>query len=166
MMVALALKPLMGRIADRVGLKLGLAAAIVGRSVVTALLAVAAVPWQLFGARALHGLTIAMRDPSVNALIAEHGSKQAIAQSFAWYQTAKSVGGSLSKAAAGVLITLTASNFSIVFLVAFVLSLAPVLVVLRYVREPQLPPLPEPASVPERSPAPRPPRCSSPGPGC
>ena len=115
MMVALALKPLMGGLADRVGLKLGLAASIVGRSVVTAVLAVATVPWQLFGARALHGLSIALRDPSVNALIAEHGGKRAIAQSFAWYQTAKSVGASLSKVAAGVLITLTASNFSLVF---------------------------------------------------
>ena len=147
MMVALALKPLMGRLADRVGLKLGLAAAIVGRSVVTAVLAVATVPWQLFGARALHGVSIALRDPSVNALIAEHGGKRAIAQSFAWYQTAKSVGASLSKVAAGVLITLTASNFSIVFAIAFVLSLAPVVIVLRYVREPERP------AAPERAPA-------------
>ena len=142
MMVALALKPLMGRLADRVGLKLGLAAAIVGRSVVTAVLAVATLPWQLFGARALHGVSIALRDPSVNALIAEHGGKRAIAQSFAWYQTAKSVGASLSKVAAGVLITLTASNFSIVFAIAFVLSLAPVVIVLRYVREPERPAAP------------------------
>jgi MFS family permease len=136
MMVALALKPLMGVLADRVGLKLGLSAAILARSAVTALFALATVPWHLFGARALHGFSIALRDPSVNALIAEHGGKKAIAQSFAWYQTAKSVGGSLSKVAAGVLITLTASNFSIVFMVAFAMSLAPVLVVLRYVREP------------------------------
>ncbi len=148
MMVALALKPLMGRFADRLGLKVGLAAAIVGRSVVTAVLAVATVPWQLFGARALHGLSIALRDPSVNALIAEHGGKRAIAQSFAWYQTAKSVGASLSKVAAGVLITLTASNFSVVFLIAFVLSLAPVIVVLRYVREPEYPTEPEPSPAP------------------
>jgi MFS family permease len=140
LMVALALKPLMGRLADRIGLKVGLSAAIVGRSVVTAVFAVATVPWQLFGARALHGVSIALRDPAVGALIAEHGGKKAIAQSFAWYQTAKTVGGSLSKVAAGVLITLTASNFSIVFLAAFALSLAPVFLVLRCVREPERPP--------------------------
>lgn len=138
MMVALALKPLMGRLADRIGLKRGLSFSIVMRSAVTAVLALAAVPWQLFGARALHGVSIALRDPSVNALIAEHGGKRAIAQSFAWYQTAKSVGASLSKVAAGVLITLTASDFSLVFVIAFVLSLAPVVVVLRFVREPDL----------------------------
>jgi MFS family permease len=137
MMVALALKPLMGIVADRIGLRLGLSISILARSAVTALLAIATVPWQLFGARALHGVSIALRDPSVNALIAEHGGKKAIAQSFAWYQTAKSVGGSLSKVAAGVLITLTASDFSIVFLAAFALSLAPVLIVTRYVREPE-----------------------------
>ena len=154
MMVALALKPLMGRLADHIGLKLGLAAAIVGRSVVTAVLAIATVPWHLFGARALHGVSIAMRDPAVNALIAEHGGKRAIAQSFAWYQTAKSVGASLSKVAAGVLITVTASNFSLVFVVAFVLSLAPIVVVLRYVREPERAPEPEPAAAPAPATAP------------
>ena len=133
--VALALKPVMGAAADRFGLKRSLASAIVLRSLVSLLLAFATAPWHLFATRTLHGVSIAIRDPAVNALIAEHGGKNAIAQSFAWYQTAKSVAGNLGKVSAGVLLTLTASNFSVIFGLAFVLSLLPVPLVLRYVRE-------------------------------
>jgi MFS family permease len=135
-MVAIALKPLMGSLADRFGLKPGLQAAIGLRSLVSLLLAFAALPWQLFAIRGLHGVSISLRDPSVNALIAEHGGKRAIASAFAWYQTAKSVAGAIGKASAGILLTLTASNFSVLFLVAFVLSVLPVVVVARWVREP------------------------------
>jgi MFS family permease len=136
MIVAIALKPVMGAIADRVGLKLGLSAAIAGRSVVTLLLAVAAVPWQLFAARGVHGISISMRDPAVGALLAEHGGKKQIAQSFAWYQTAKTFAGNASKMASGVLLTLTANDYTLVFGVAFALSLIPLVVVARYVRAP------------------------------
>jgi MFS family permease len=136
LMVAVALKPLMGSLADRFGLKPGLQAAIGLRSLVSLLLAFAAVPWQLFAIRGLHGVSISMRDPSVNALIAEHGGKQAIASAFAWYQTAKSIGGAAGKLLAGVLLGLTASNFSLVFLVAFVISAAPLFVVARFLRAP------------------------------
>jgi competence ComEA-like helix-hairpin-helix protein len=98
-------------------------------------------------------VSISLRDPSVNALIAEHGGSRAIAQSFAWYQTAKSVAGSLSKAAAGVLISVTGGSFSLVFLIAFALSLAPLAVVRRWVPEIErpAPPVREAAAqVPER----------------
>jgi MFS family permease len=135
MVVAILLKPLMGNLADRFGLKLSLNVSIVLRSVVTLLLAIAAMPWQLFAARGVHGVSVSMRDPAVGALLAEHGGKKQIAQSFAWYQTAKTFAGNASKIASGVLLSLTASNYTLVFLVAFVLSLIPLLVVVRYVRE-------------------------------
>ncbi len=136
MVVAIALKPVMGGLADRFGLKLSLSVAIVLRSAVTLLLSVAAVPWQIFAARGVHGVSIAMRDPAIGAMLAEHGGKKQIAQTFAWYQTVKSLAGNASKAASGVLLGLGATtNFSLVFLVAFALSLVPLLVVVRYVRE-------------------------------
>ena len=136
LMVAVALKPLMGSLADRFGLKLGLQSAIGLRSLVSLVLAFAAAPWQLFAVRGLHGVSIAMRDPSVNALIAEHGGKKAIASAFAWYQTAKSIGGAAGKLLAGLLLGLTASNFSFVFLVAFVISILPFFIVARFLRAP------------------------------
>jgi MFS family permease len=136
LVVAIALKPAMGALADRIGLKRSFTASIGLRSAVSLLLVFAALPWQLFAIRTIHGVSISLRDPSVFVLIADHGGKKAIASAFAWYQTAKSVAGALGKGAGGVLLGLTASDFSLVFLVAFVLSALPILVVLRYVREP------------------------------
>jgi MFS family permease len=135
LVVALALKPVMGAAADRFGRKLSFTSAIVLRSAVSLLLVFATVPWHLFATRTLHGLSISMRDPAANALIAEHGGKKAVASAFAWYQTAKSVAGILGKSAAGLLLALSASSFSLVFAVAFVLSIVPVFLVLRYVPE-------------------------------
>ena len=135
MIVAIALKPAMGNVADRFGLKLSLNVAIALRSVVTLLLAVAAVPWQVFAARGVHGVSVAMRDPAIGALLAEHGGKKQIAQTFAWYQTAKTFAGNASKMGSGILLSLTASNYSLVFLLAFALSLVPLFVVVVYVRE-------------------------------
>ena len=137
LMVALALKPLSGALADRIGLKLTLTVAISLRSVVSLLLAFAAVPWQLFATRSLHGVSIALRDPPVNALIAEQASAGRVASSFAWYQTAKSVAGSLGKVAAGLLIAITAGDYSLVFAAGFVLSIAPLYVVIHRVSEPE-----------------------------
>jgi MFS family permease len=136
LVVAIALKPAMGALADRIGLKRSFTASIGMRSAVSLLLVFAVLPWQLFAIRTIHGVSISLRDPSVFVLIADHGGKKAIASAFAWYQTAKSVAGALGKGAGGVLLGLTASNFSLVFLIAFVLSALPILVVLRYVREP------------------------------
>jgi MFS family permease len=135
LVVALALKPLMGAAADRFGRKLSFTVAIALRSLVSLLLVFATLPWHLFATRTLHGFSISIRDPAANALIAEHGGKKAIASAFAWYQTAKSVAGALGKTAAGVLLALTASNFALVFGVAFVLSAIPIVLVARYVRD-------------------------------
>jgi MFS family permease len=133
LVVALMLKPTSGSAVDRVGLKLGLLAAMILRSLVSFLLAFATVPWQLFATRAVHGVSISVRDPAVNALIAENGGKRSVASAFAWYQTAKSVAGALGKVLAGLLLGLTASNFSLVFGVAFALSALPIAIVALYV---------------------------------
>ena len=101
--VALALKPLMGWVADRIGTKRAFMFAIGIRSAISLALGFAALPWQLFAIRSAHGLSMSLRDPSANALIAENGGKKSVASAFAWYQTSKSLAGSLSKAAAGVL---------------------------------------------------------------
>ncbi|MBA2337854.1 MAG: MFS transporter [Acidimicrobiia bacterium] len=131
--VAMVLKPAAGWAADKVGLRTGLIAAMCLRSLVAGLLIFASLPWQLFAVRAVHGMSVALRDPSVDALIAEHGGKGAVASAYAWYQTAKSVAGSLGKALAGLLLALTASSFPIVFAIAFVLSALPLTVVVRAV---------------------------------
>jgi MFS family permease len=135
--VAIVLKPFMGSLADRLGMKPSFTVAIALRSLVSLLLVFATLPWQLFAIRGVHGVSIALRDPSANVLIAEQGGKKAVASAFAWYQTAKSLAGTLGKAAAGVLLALTASSFSTVFAIAFVLSALPVVIVVRYVREPK-----------------------------
>ena len=133
--VAVALKPLLGWAADRFGLKRTFVAAISLRSLVSLLLGFASVPWELFAIRSAHGLSMSLRDPSANALIAEHGGEKSVASAFAWYQTARTVAGSVSKAFAGILLTVTAANYPLVFFVAFALSVLPLLVVARYVKE-------------------------------
>lgn len=134
--VALALKPLSGWAADRIGLKRSFAGALALRSVVPLLLAISGIPLMLYVARSLHGVSKSMRDPSVNALIAEHGGEKTLASAFAWYSTGKGVSASLGRGAAGILLTLTASNFSLVFGAAFATSILAMLVVMRYVTEP------------------------------
>jgi MFS family permease len=130
------LKPVAGHAADRFGLKPVFTLAISLRTLVAFLLVFAAAPWQLFAIRVLHGISESLRDPSVNALIAESGNHRRLASSFAWYATAKSVAGSVGKAATGVLLALTAYDYSQVFFSAFILSALPLYVVARYVREP------------------------------
>jgi MFS family permease len=120
--VKVALKPVMGWVADRVGAKRGLVAALGIRSLVSFLFAFAFAPWQLYAIRTIHGLSTSVRDPAVNALIAEHGDEKAMGSAFAWYFTAKSLANSLGKAVAGALLTLTASNFTTVFLLTWGIS--------------------------------------------
>src|SRR6266496_4132978 len=135
LVVAMALKPAMGVLADRIGLKPTFTAATALRSVVSLALAFVSSPWQLLTVRSVYGVSQAMRDPALNALLAEHGGQKRIAAAFGWYSTAKSVGGSLGSEVAGILLGLTASNYSLVFIVAFVLSILPVFIVGRYVQE-------------------------------
>src|SRR5215470_3407266 len=130
-------KPLMGWVADHAGLKRTLTVAIALRSVVELLLAFASSPWQVYAIRFFHGFTESLRDPSVSALIAENAKKKSVASAFAWYTTAKMSAGSLGRALGGFLLAMTVENYSAVFLIAFALSLAPLLAVARYLNEPE-----------------------------
>src|SRR5262249_14974898 len=130
-------KPLTGWVADRTGLKRTLTVAIALRSVVALLLAFAASPWQVYAIRVFHGAAESLRDPSVSALIAENAKKKSGASAFAWYSTAKMSAGSLGRALGGFMLAMTVENYSAVFLIAFALSLAPLLAVARYLNEPE-----------------------------
>ncbi len=127
--VSLILKPVMGGLADRWGLRRSLVGALVIRSLLCLSYALTTVPWQLFSVRGAHGVSDSLRDPAVHALIAENGGKRSIASAFAWYQTAKTAAGSVGKSLAGVLLAM-AGGFGLTFGVAFALSLLPVVAVL------------------------------------
>ncbi|HEY6002569.1 MAG TPA: MFS transporter [Anaeromyxobacter sp.] len=133
--VAIGLKPVLGFAADRFGAKRTLVVAVALRSMVSLLLVFASAPWQLFAIRSLHGVSMALRDPAASVLVAERGGKRGVASAFAWYQSAKTVAASLSKACAGVLLGLTSERYPVIFLIAFALSSLPLAVVLRFVHE-------------------------------
>src|SRR5436189_4191779 len=69
LIVALALKPAMGAVADRFGLKLSFAVATALRSVVSLALAFVSAPWQLLAVRSVYGISQSLRDPALNALL-------------------------------------------------------------------------------------------------
>ncbi|MGH9799103.1 MAG: MFS transporter [Blastocatellia bacterium] len=129
-------KPLMGWAADRIGLKRAFTLAIIGRSFAALAYALAGSPWQIYSARFFHGVSESLREPTVNALIAENAKAKSVASTFAWYNTAKQTASAIGKASGGFLLALMLENYSAVFLIAFALSCLPVFVVMRYVREP------------------------------
>jgi MFS family permease len=133
--VALALKPVLGWVADRYGMKRTFVAAIGLRSLVSLFLGFASAPWELYAIRGAYGVSMSLRDPAANTLIAEHGGKKSVASAFAWYQTARFTANSFSKALAGILLTVTAANYPLVFFIAFGLSVLPMLVVMMFVKE-------------------------------
>ncbi len=132
-----AFKPLMGWVADRLGLKRTFTIAIALRSVVALLLAFAVAPWQVYAIRFLHGFSESMRDPSVSALIAENAKRKSLASAFAWYTTAKMSAGSVGRAIGGMLLVFTSDDYQKTFLTAFALSALPLYVVARYLKEPE-----------------------------
>jgi len=123
--VSVSLKPVTGTFADRWGVRRTLLAALMARSLLCLGYVVATAPAQLFAVRGVHGVSDALRDPAVHAMIAENGSKRSMASTFAWYQTAKTTAGSLGKTLAGLLLA-TTLGFPLAFTVAFGLSLLPV----------------------------------------
>ena len=131
-------KPLMGWAADRIGLKRAYTLAIAGRSLAALAYALSGSAWQVYSARFLRGVAESLREPSVNALIAENAKAKSVASSFAWYNTAKQTASAIGKTASGFLLAMMADNFSAVFLLAFALSILPIIVVALYVREPQI----------------------------
>ncbi|HET7784642.1 MAG TPA: MFS transporter [Myxococcales bacterium] len=146
--VAIGLKPVLGWTADRFGPRRTLVVAATLRSLVSLLLVFSSAPWQLFAIRSLHGVSMALRDPAANVLLADRGGSKKVASAFAWYQTGKTVAGSTSKACAGILMGLLGTRYPIIFLAGFALSALPLLVVIRYVKE--VPPAPR---APARAPA-------------
>jgi MFS family permease len=128
--VSIALKPLVGPLVDRMGVRRAYIIAVALRTVSMLLLVVSFQPWQLFAVRGLHGVSIALRDPAAAAVLAGLGGKRAVARRFAWYQTAKTVAGSVGRFAAGVLITLLVGNYAWVFVVSASISVLPLLLIL------------------------------------
>jgi len=133
--VAIGLKPVLGWTADRFGPRRTLVVAATMRSLVSLLLVFSSAPWQLFAIRSLHGVSMALRDPAANVLLADRGGSKKVASAFAWYQTGKTVAGSTSKACAGILMGIIGTRYPVIFLAGFVLSSLPLLVVIRYVKE-------------------------------
>jgi MFS family permease len=133
--VAIALKPLCGWATDRFGARRSLLVAVALRSVVSLLLVFATGLGQLYAIRALHGVAMGLRDPAAAVLLAG-GAEKRVASRFGWYQSAKSLGGSLGKGLAGFLIALTGSRYPAVFFGAFALSALPLAVVALYVHDP------------------------------
>ena len=131
--VAMVLAPAMGKLADRIGLKNGFVVSLALHTLSAVVLIFPFAAWHLYGARVVAGFSRALRLPTGAALIAVYGGKKSIAQAFAWYATAKSVAGSLGKALAGILITVTAANYSLVFLIAAVASLLPIVAIAAFV---------------------------------
>lgn len=136
--VAVLLKPLMGMLIDRIGVRASYIVAVALRTCVVLSLVVASNPVHLFVARALHGVAIALRDPSSATVLAALGGKKAVAQRFAWYQTAKTVAGSAGGFVAGMLVTFLAGDYGMVFELSAVLSGLPMLLVLTGLRGPRV----------------------------
>lgn len=138
MAVAILLKPLMGAVVDRIGVRAAyIIACILRTCVLLALVFFATIP-ALFLARGLHGVSIALRDPASGSVLSALGGKKAIAQRFAWYQTTKTVAGSVGQFSAGVLISVTADDYRTVFLIAAILSAVPLLAVVFGLRGPMV----------------------------
>jgi MFS family permease len=136
MAVAIALKPAMGSFIDRFGVSRSFILAVAMRTGVVLVLLAADSAADLFAARALHGVSIAIRDPAAATVLAGLGGKRAVAQRFAWYQTAKTVAGAAGAFLAGALLTATGGSFTAVFAVAALLSGLPLVVVLPGLRGP------------------------------
>ena len=128
-MVGAVLKPLVGPLADRFGLRQAAIVASIGRVVVFGLF-LTGDPAMLWWAQGLRGVAKSLRDPAVNALVAEHGGKQRMATTFGWYGTAKSVAGSAGKALAGLMLG-TVAGYGIVFLLGMAIAATTVIVLIR-----------------------------------
>ena len=95
--VSMALKPYAGRLADRLGHKIGAVVAIAARSMLALLFAFTGAVWQLFALQTARGFAKSLRDPAIESLVVEHGGKRSVASAFAWYKTATSAAGSVGK---------------------------------------------------------------------
>ncbi len=118
----IAVKPVMGRLAVRFGTRNIFLVAVAGRVASSLLFLAAGTPWQLFAIRSLHGASVAARDPTAATLLAADAPRGALARSFAWYTTARDVGGALGFAVAGFALTLSNRNYRLPFVIAALTS--------------------------------------------
>jgi len=121
-LVVVALKPLAGRLSDRVGLRQMYLGAGVLRVVAAGALVLAGDFMGLLLARLLQGASAAGRDVGSLGLIVRDADTR-VASVFSWYMTAKHVGGVAGAALAGVLLLATDGSHRTVFLVVGLLSL-------------------------------------------
>lgn len=130
LVAAIALKPWMGRVADRYGIRNVYIASIVGRCVVTVLFAVTTAPWALFAIRFLHGVTTAARDPVSAVLIADYSPDAKLARAYAWYGSAREFGAAIGFLVAGFLLAGTDDFYPAAFLFAGAVSVVAVVAVM------------------------------------
>ena len=136
--VAILLKPTMGAVIDRIGVRTAYTVAVGLRTLVVLSLVFAQTPLHLFLVRGLHGVAISLRDPSSSTVLAALGGKKAVAQRFSWYQTVKTVAGSAGGFSAGILLTALAGDHAFVFAVSALLSGLPMLLVVIGLRGPRV----------------------------
>lgn len=136
--VAVLLKPALGMVIDRIGVRTSYVVAVALRTCVVLSLVFATTPAHLFLARGLHGVAIALRDPSSSTVLAALGGKKAVARRFAWFQTAKTVAGSAGGFTSGMLLTALGGDFRLTFAVSAVLSGLPMVLVLLGLRGPKV----------------------------
>lgn len=134
-MIALMMKPAMGHLAGRIGVKAVYAASIAGRVLIAVLFIFATTPAALFLVRALHGVTTAARDPTSALLLMEHADERRMASAFSWYATAKTVGAALGFPIAGLILGWTSDDYGLVFAFAAAVSLVSLVVVLVFAAE-------------------------------
>ena len=120
---SLLAKPLVGRLADRFGIKTVFAVSIALRGLVALLFIAVTSPVMLFAIRGLHGIASAARDPSSAVIIAESADTDKLAQAFSWYSTSKLAGASFGFPLAGFLLTVSGDRYGLVFGMASLLSL-------------------------------------------
>lgn len=130
LVAAIALKPWMGRVADRFGTRRVYIASIVGRCVVTILFAITTAPWALFAIRFLHGVTTAARDPVSAVLIADAATEGKVARAYGWYGSARELGAAVGFLVAGLLLAATNDFYPAAFLFAGAVSVVAVVIVM------------------------------------
>lgn len=116
-----AFKPFLGRISDRHGRKLVLCLALTLRSTVALALGFASSILGLFAIRALHGISESIREPTMSAFLVETNAKK-VMSAFARYNSVRMLSGAFGKACAGYMLVAFSQDFSLLFLVAFIIS--------------------------------------------
>lgn len=128
-------KPFLGRLSDKFGRKAVLCAALALRSVVALSLGFISTVFGLFMIRALHGVSESVREPTMSAFLIETNAKK-VMSAFARYNSIRMLSGAAGKAAAGYLLMATSRNYSLLFIIAFVISAGSILAVCMMRSEP------------------------------